>query len=369
MSARQRQVLAAVVVQYVLTGAPVGSRTISKKFQASLSPATIRNTMADLEELGYLLQPHTSAGRVPTDLGYRYYVDSLMARPNLSAREERLIRDTMPLAGEVSEVHELFARAAKLLASLSAQVGLVLVPRFRNAVLKRLEFLNLGRGRVLGIFISQSGMVDHRIIKVYAVLTDVELQQINNLVNENFHGLTLREMRAWVIRMMSQEKALYDRLLSRALRLSQSYLARREGEEKEVLVEGASNVMAETDFADVARMKELFQAFEDKRRLMELLNGCLQDKGPRVLIGSECADPSLSDLALVTSPYLYRRRPVGAIGIIGPRRMEYEHQVALVDSLSRFLTESLAQRLDQERKEQEKEVKVVEKVEKKDENA
>ncbi len=344
LSDRHRDVLAAVIVNYVVTGQPVGSRTVSRNSRDGLSPATIRNTMSDLEEMGYLYQPHTSAGRVPTDLGYRYYVDRLMSERPLSRREIRHIRAALPAEEEAPDVDDLLNRTVKLLAGLSSHVGVVLAPRFRHAVLKRLEFLSLPEGRVLVIFVSQTGMVDHRVVSPRERLSDTELSAMTNLVNESFQDLTLPQIRVRVVQLMSEEKALYDRLLARALDLSSRYLAQRADDEDEVLVDGASNVLGEPDFADVARMKALFRAFEDKSRLVDLLNACLAEDRSRILIGSECPDPGFSDLTLITSPYRYRQQPVGALGVIGPRRMDYDRLVTLVDSLSRFLSEALASR-------------------------
>jgi heat-inducible transcriptional repressor len=217
LSDRHRDVLAAVIVNFVVTGQPVGSRTISRSSRDGLSPATIRNTMSDLEEMGFLSQPHTSAGRVPTDLGYRYYVDTLMSERPLSRRVIRHIRTALPDDGEAPDVDDLLNRTVKLLAGLSTHVGVVLAPRFSHAVLKRLEFLSLPDDRVLAIFVSQTGMVDHKVIRPPERVSEAELIAMTNLVNDSFQNLTLPQIRARVVEMMTEEKALYDRLLARAL--------------------------------------------------------------------------------------------------------------------------------------------------------
>jgi heat-inducible transcriptional repressor len=348
LSQRHQEILSAVVLNYVVTGTPVGSRTVAKHRSDHLSPATIRNAMADLEEMGFLYQPHTSSGRVPTDLGYRYYVDTLMSQRPLSADEICQIRSALPHEGGPEEVTELLDRTVKLLAGLSSHVGVVLAPRFPHAILKRLEFLGLGPDRILAIFVSQSGMVDHRVIQIEETYGDEELVKMTNLVNDSFQGLTLPQIREKLLAMMSAEKALYDRLLARALELSRDYLDQREDEENELLLDGTSNVLREPTLADdVERMRGLFRAFEDKSRLVNLLNACLQQDRSRIVIGSECHDPTFSDLTLISSPYRYRHQPVGALGVIGPRRMDYERLVVLVDSLSRFLSEALARRAGQ----------------------
>ena len=344
LNTRQREVLATVVLNYVLTGVPVGSRTVSRGRADGLSPATIRNTMAELEEMGCLQQPHTSAGRIPSDSGYRCYVDSLMSEQPLSPGDLCAIRNALPLQGEAPGVGDLLHRTVRLLADLSSQVGVVLAPRFPHAILRRLDFLGLPDGRVLGVFVSQSGMVDHKVIEAPEPLTDADLSRISNLVNENFSGMTLPGIRSLLIQEMSKEKALYDRLLSRALQLCRSYLDRRAGDGDEILLDGTSNVFGERESADLPHMRELFRAFENKGRLVQLLNACLDEGRTQIRIGSECDDPTFRDMTVITSPYCYRDQPVGALGIIGPRRMPYGRLVTLVDSLSKFLSEALAVR-------------------------
>ncbi|MFQ5720342.1 MAG: heat-inducible transcriptional repressor HrcA [Acidobacteriota bacterium] len=344
LDARQREVLGAVIVNYVVARTPVGSRTVSKARADGLSPATIRNTMAELEEMGYLLQPHTSAGRIPTDLGYRYYVDSMMSGKPLTAVESRAIRSALPGADEHPRVEELLQRTVKLLADLSLQVGVVLAPRFTSAILRRLDFHRLPDGRILAVFVSESGIVDHKLITSSVPLSDTELVTISNMVNQNFHGKTLPRIRAELIDQMRREKALYDRLLSEALRLCRSYLDERADDDDEVIVGGTSNVVGEEGFADVDGMRALFRAFEDKNRLVHLLNACLGEDRTQIRIGSECHDPMFSAVTVISSPYRYRDRAVGALGIVGPRRMPYDRLVTLVDSLSTFLSDALALR-------------------------
>ena len=344
LSERQREVLAAVILNYVLSGAPVGSRTVSRARSDGLSPATIRNTMSELEELGLLLQPHTSAGRVPSDRGYRYYVDAMMGEQPLTSGDNLTIQAALPLGGERLAVGDLLQRTVHLLADLSCQVGVLLVPRFPQAILRRVDFHHLPGRQVLAVFVSGTGMVDHKAINSDETFTSPELEKMSALVNENFHGLTLPEIRARLIREMHQEKDLYDRFLARGLGLFHAYLEERGDGDDEILVDGASNVVGEADFADVGRMKALFRAFEEKNRLVQLLNACLDHGTTQIRIGSECEDPIFRDATVITAPYSYRHRAVGALGIIGPRRMPYDRIVTLVDTLSQFLSDALAVR-------------------------
>ena len=344
LSERQREVLAAVILNYAISGSPVGSRTVSRARPDRLSPATIRNTMSELEELGLLLQPHTSAGRVPTDSGYRYYVDAMMGEEPLSSGDNLAIQAALPAEGERPRVGELLHRTVRLLADLSCQVGVLLVPRFPQAILRRVDFHHLPGRQVLAVFVSQTGMVDHKVIAAPEPFTVEELGKMSRLVNESFHGMTLPQIRTRLIEEMHREKALYDRLLARAMGLFNSYLKERGENDDEILVDGTSNVVGESDFADIPQMKALFRAFEDKSRLVELLNVCLDHGRTQIRIGLECEDPIFRDATVITSPYRYRDEAVGALGIIGPRRMPYDRIITLVDTLSQFLSDALAMR-------------------------
>jgi heat-inducible transcriptional repressor len=283
---RHQEVLASIIVNYVLTGQPVASRTVARASADGVSSATVRNAMADLEEMGYISQPHTSAGRVPTDLGYRYYVDRMMARRPLGAEERRVLAQALPVAGETPDIPIILERAARLLAALSHHVGVVLAPRFPHAIMKRMDFVHLHGRKVLALFVSHSGMVDHRVIEAAEAVTQDDLNRINAFVRERFAGLTLPEIRTRVLGLMSEEKALYDRLLARALDLSHAYLQRRESEEGQILVEGSGAPAGAPGPADIEQMTTLFRAFESKGRLVGLLNACLEQGDTRIYIGS-----------------------------------------------------------------------------------
>jgi len=344
MTPRHEDVLASIILNYLVSVDPVGSRTVALHSRDNLSAATIRNTMADLEELGYLVQPHTSAGRVPSDLGYRYYVDSLMATRPLSRQERRIISRALPREGDQADLPELLERSVKVLAALSLHVGIVLAPRLSQAVLGHLEFVGLPDQRVLVVFVSGDGAVSHRVIRVAEAVPEDDLHRMSRLVNDRFAGLTLPEMRTRLLEMMSEEKALYDRLLARALELSSAWLQSSDAGASDVLVEGASHIVGDPAFPSPERMKALFRAFEDKHRLVQLLGACLEEDRPRILIGSELESPDFTDTTLITAPYRAGAQPLGVVGVLGPRRMEYGRMVTLVHSLSRLLSEALARR-------------------------
>src|SRR3989442_11585242 len=342
IDARAEEILKKVIVNYILTGEPVGSRTISKLSREGLSPASIRNVMADLEEMGFLAQPHTSAGRVPTDKGYRYYVDGLLDPFRVARRDRALIDESLSrVASEFGEAIEIIP---KLLSRLSSQVGYVITPPIRDAVLKHIEFVSLHGRRVLCVFVDRSGVVSHRILEVEEEYNQADLDRAGRYLVEEFAGLALGEIRSRLVTLMAHEKAAFDVLLRNAVNLGTRYL-NAEQDERRVVLEGTTNIMKHPEFADVEKMRRLFVTFEQKHHLVNLLDRCIDQPGVRVVIGSETSDPALGSLALVASPYQVDERSTGLLGILGPTRMEYERAVSLVDYISRLLSSLLTSHL------------------------
>ncbi|HXH27420.1 MAG TPA: heat-inducible transcriptional repressor HrcA [Candidatus Polarisedimenticolia bacterium] len=339
LDARAQEILKGIITGFVLTGEPVGSRTIAKLSREGLSPASVRNVMADLEEMGLLSQPHTSAGRVPTDKGYRYYVDSLLKVGRPAARDRALIDESLVrTGGEFSEAMEAIPR---LLSRLTSQVGYFLTPPLSDAVLKHIEFVRLHDRRVLVVFVDAAEVVSHRLLDLREDLSQEDLNRAGRYLVQEFAGLTLQQIRARLVRLMAEEKATFDRMLRDAVTLGTQYLDAEAGERK-VVVEGTVNLLKHPEFsADVDTMRRLFQTFEEKHRLVTLLDRCLDASGPKVLIGSENADPALGSLALVASPYRLADGGTGWLGVLGPTRMEYERAVALVDYISRVFSSLL----------------------------
>jgi heat-inducible transcriptional repressor len=332
---RARDILRQVIKSYVLTGEPIGSRTISRMTREGLSPASVRNVMADLEEMGLLTQPHTSAGRVPTDLGYRYYVDTLLPHGRIDVEERRLIESSLSrTGGEFSEAMEV---VPKLLSRLSQQVGYLVSPRTDDAVLKHIEFVRLHDRRVLVIFVDRSGVVSHRVLATEHDYAQEDLERAGRYLVSEFKGLALKEIRARLVRLMAEEKAAFDRLVKDATTLGARYLE-AEADERRLVLEGTTNMMKQPEFADVGTMRRLLEAFEEKHRLVDLLDRCLDQPGVRVLIGTETSDPTLESLSLVACAYRLDERASGYLGILGPTRMEYARAVALVDYISRLFS-------------------------------
>jgi heat-inducible transcriptional repressor len=339
MNDRHQGVLRAIVQDYIRTAEPVGSRTLSRKYGFSLSPATIRTIMSDLEESGYVAQPHTSAGRVPTDKGYRLYVDSLMDRTPLSREEvERIEQRVGPSAAEVDD---LLREAGKLLFALSPYVVVALAPRLQDSRFQRVEFVSLARDRVLVILLADSGLVHHKTIMVEEAVTQDDLDRMARYLSDLLKGRTLHEVRDLLVAQMAEEKALYDRLLAQALRLGAQALA---GDtEADVYVAGAARIADQPEFADIQRMKSLYTAFEEKSKLVILLSECLRGGGCRVFIGSEIPVQDIQDLSVVASPYRRQGQILGVLGVLGPTRMDYGRTVALVETTANLLSRSLSE--------------------------
>jgi len=339
MNDRHQGVLRAIVQDYIRTAEPVGSRTLSRKYGFSLSPATIRTIMSDLEESGYVAQPHTSAGRVPTDKGYRLYVDNLMDRAPLSREEvERIEQRVGPSAAEADD---LLREAGKLLFALSPYVAVALAPRLQDSRFQRVEFVSLARDRVLVILLADSGLVHHKTIMVEEVITQDDLDRMARYLSDLLKGRTLHEVRDLLVAQMAEEKALYDRLLAQALRLGAQALA---GDtEADVYVAGAARIADQPEFADIQRMKSLYTAFEEKSKLVILLSECLRGGGCRIFIGSEIPVQDIQDLSVVASPYRRQGQILGVLGVLGPTRMDYGRTVALVETTANLLSRSLSE--------------------------
>jgi len=335
LDVRSQEILRNIISGYILTGEPVGSRTIAKLTREGLSPASVRNVMADLEELGLLTQPHTSAGRVPTERGYRYYIDWLLKVGQPAARDRALIDSSLSrVGGELSEAMEVVPR---LLARLTRHVGYLVTPPVSDAVLKHIEFMRLHTRRILVVFVDRDEVVTHRILDMEEDLDQAELSRAARYLVDAFAGKTLQEIRDGLVRLMAEEKARFDTLLSNAVTLGTRYLD-AESQERRVVLDGTTNIMHYPEFSDVDTMKRLFETFEEKHRLVNLLDRCLDPSGSHVVLGSEIDDPALGSMALVASPYRLVDGASGWIGILGPTRMEYDRAVSLVDYISRLFS-------------------------------
>ena len=343
---RSKEMLALLIKTHVTTGEPVGSRTISKLTRERLSPATVRMIIADLEDAGYLEQPHTSAGRVPSDKGYRFYVDHIIEQIRLSEDDESAIESVI-LGGKWLSADDLMSRASHLLSTLSESVGIVISPNIAHAIIRQINFVRLSDGRILVITVSRAGIVEDRLVRIDEDLTQDELNRTANYVNDNFSGMSLLAIRTELLKRLSEEKALYDRLLQTAAKLCQEGLSENGQVSPEVFIEGASNIVVKPDFSDTAQMRELLRIFEEKSRLIKILNECVEkatQQDVTIRIGAENSLPSLHSCALITSVYGYGDQGTGSLGIVGPVRMEYARTIGVVHYVARLLERALTDR-------------------------
>jgi heat-inducible transcriptional repressor len=337
LNARMKEILKMIVEDYIQTAEPVGSRTVSKKLESTLSPATIRNIMADLEELGLLYQPHPSAGRIPTERGLRYYIDHLLDIRELSKEEQERIRSDY--LHHQLEGKELFREACRILSSSSHYLAVVWAPRMGMLVLQHIEFVKLKKHLILAILISSTGWVQNRIIEMEEDLSQSELDHLSDYLNHLLTGLTLYEVREKLIEQMRIEKYTYDRLLEQAIKLGERALS--SFDETDVFIEGRTHILQQPEFGNISIMSDLFRAFEEKATMVKLLDKCLQPKGVQISIGSESEIQEMEVCSLVTSTYGCKGRVWGALGVIGPRRMNYSKIIPLVDYSAKLLSQIL----------------------------
>ncbi|MBM4332415.1 MAG: heat-inducible transcription repressor HrcA [Deltaproteobacteria bacterium] len=333
LTARDRQVLQAIIMDYIQSAEPVGSRTVSKKYKIDLSPATIRNVMADLEEMGFLRQPHTSAGRVPTDRAFRFYVDSILEVRILNKIDQDRIKSG--LEHEKTDINEMMKRASSLLSLLSKQTGVVLAPRFGSNVFKHIEFIKLRENKILVIIVSKLGEVQNKLIECDEHMSQDELDKYSRYLNEIMGGLSLVEAKRKIMEEMKKEKVLFDKLMYRALQLSQKALE-DEGE-GDLYIEGKTNIIRSPEFADVEKMRILLLAFEEKTKLVKLLDKALSVQGIQIFIGVENEFNEMKDCTVVAAPYSRQNFTLGTLGVIGPTRMDYSSIIPIVDYTAKIL--------------------------------
>ncbi len=336
---RNQQILAQVVRTYIETGEPVSSRTISRRHAESLSPATIRNVMADLEGEGYLYQPHTSAGRVPTAAGYRFFAEQIAAQATLNAEDQEWIRRELAAAATPEEITE---RAGHVLAAVSQGLGIVISPPLARIVLEHLRFLLLPDGRVVVVLISSSGATRDKVMRTERPFTQAELDQTAEYLNRHYAGWTLEAIRADLLARLASEHERYNRLVSNALVLCDPNLL-ADAPSRQVYIEGAGQIAASAQFSDQAELRELLAAIEEKTKLVALLTGCIEAPEPvHVQIGVKEISPAGEHLALISAAYTSHDQVQGSLGVLGPMRMQYERAITAVAYVARLFSETLS---------------------------
>lgn len=343
---RGQAILSTIIGEHLITGEPVGSKIIAEKFANSygMSSATIRNVMGDLEDAGLLEQPHTSAGRVPTDKGYRFYVDNLLGVLSLSNEDLRFIGEEFGfLESELSDTPDrLMERTSQLLSALSNNIGIVVSPSLANDRLQHVEFVNLSERRVLVVLVSAPNIVHNKIIRLNETYTQDELDRTARYLNVEFGGKSLAEIRAEIMKLMHEEKALFDKLLQTAMILCSQSIEDEEDLRGEVYVGGTSNILTKRDFADLDRLRELLRTIEEKSRLMQILNECVAREPAKgnvqVVIGSENTASTLQNCTLITAPYrIGEGSAIGTLSVLGPTRIEYARIISIVGYVARIL--------------------------------
>ena len=338
---RFKEILHWVVATFIVTGKPVGSRSVARRSLEQLSAATVRNIMADLEELGYLRQPHASAGRVPTDKAYRFYVDCLMERCVLSATDRVMIERDLCVDDSADR---MMARASQVLSRASNNVGIVMSPPVSQVVLEHIHFTKLADNRILVIIASRSGMVQNRIIHFEDEIFQTELDMSARYIVEHFRNLTLPEIHRRILKLINQERAIYDNFMQQIVTLSAMAFSESENDSGAgIYLDGASNLIKTPEFSDVNKMKTLFETIEQKNRLAILLSRCMDEEpgDVRITIGAENAMPGIECCTLITSQYVVDKKTHGTLGILGPTRMEYARAISLVDYVARLFGQVL----------------------------
>ncbi|NID03544.1 heat-inducible transcriptional repressor HrcA [Luteibacter jiangsuensis] len=338
IDARARRLLRTLISQYLSDGEPVGSRTLAKSSGLEVSPATIRNIMADLEEAGLVASPHTSAGRVPTPRGLRLFVDSLLELKPLPRDEMARLQGGLP--PHQTTTRDLLGNVSNLLSAMTRFAGVVTVPRQGDFPLRHIDFVSLPDARVLVILVFSDNQVQNRVVQLARPLDGSELEQAANYLNTQFAGLRLADIRAHLASELREAGGELNRMLASAVELATASFAHDEDAD-DVLVSGQTNLMGYSELADIDRLRELFDAFQQKRDLLQLMEMCVQAPGVRLFIGEESGFSALDGCSIVTATYGTGGRMLGAIGVIGPTRMAYERVIPVVQATAGLLSDAL----------------------------
>ena len=328
---REREILTAIVETFITTGEPVGSRTLARTSREGLSPATIRNVMSDLADAGYLEQPHTSAGRVPSPEAYRYYVEQLTGKARISSEDEGIIQGSLH---GITDVQEFMERTSHVLSLISKNVGVAVALGGPKNALDHVYFSRLGDQKVLAVVVTKSGVVRDRVLRLD--ISQADLDMATRYINENFRGWTIEAMRSELARRLEQERGEYDRLMTSVERLyRQGALSPDEGTQA-VYVEGAANLVAGEQ--DRQRLQEMLKTLEEKQRVVDLLSAYLDAKqeAVRVVIGLDQALPSMRNLVLIGAPARVGGEVMGSLAVLGPTRLDYQHTITAVSYIARL---------------------------------
>ncbi|MBK8171418.1 MAG: heat-inducible transcription repressor HrcA [Sandaracinaceae bacterium] len=344
---RSRSILFAAITEYISSGEPVGSRTLEKRYSLNLSAATIRNVLSDLEDGGYLAQPHTSAGRIPTDKGFRAFVDALVQMRDVAVEDQAAIMARMQILRP--GVDDVMRETGRILSSLTGAAAVVMPPRPEDERLMQMRFMPLRAGELLAVLVTRSGNVQNRVVRVSKEIDTHALERVHNYLDELVReGRTLTEARDTLAADMQRERDHYDALRKAVKQILDATIDAAEGR-SEMLIEGQGRLLDRPEFADVDKVRALLRTFEEKEKLLELLDRTMDSRGVQVLIGAETNLGAVQDLSVVSASYSQGGNATGSIGVIGPTRMDYGKVVPLVG----FAAEKMGELLDKNRKDRE----------------
>ena len=335
---RAQHLFRILVQRYISSGQPVGSRTLSRDSGLRLSPATVRNVMADLEEIGLLRSPHVSAGRVPTVQGYRFFVDSLLRVRPIDRAELAHLRSRLQMEGERES---LMDAATSLLSDLTHMAGVVTLPKQERMILRHVEFLALSPDRVLVILVVNGSEVQNRVIHLGRAYSQAVLQQVGNYLNEVCAGKDLLEVREVLLAELREQRSSLNELMLTAIEMADKAFVRDPGGEEALLVSGQTNLMEYGELADMEKLRHLFEAFRKKTELLHILDQCLRAEGLQIFIGEESGFEALDECSVITAPYEREGEVLGVLGVIGPTRMNYDRVIPIVDVTARLLGAAL----------------------------
>ena len=338
MDERKKKVLQAIVQDYILTAEPIGSRTISRKYDLGVSPATIRNEMADLEELGYIEQPHTSAGRIPSQTGYRYYVDFLMEKEPL--HENELVSIKKHFNTKADEISNMLKHTSQLISQLTSYTALITLPELKRGVVSTLQLIPVSTDKVLLIIVTDTGFIDHKMFDLPGTLSSETLNHIATILTQKLRGQTLQSVKSTVINEIYNELSQQKRALNEVLSIIDEILS-SPSENEGVVLGGALNLLNQPEYQDISKAKDLLTLLENGSIVKEVLMET-QHEGITIRIGNEVRLQNINDLSVVTATYNIEGEVVGAIGLLGPTRMTYSKASALIECISQNLSQVLS---------------------------
>jgi len=338
---RAQYFLKVLIERYIQDGQPVGSRTLARDSGLDLSPATIRNVMSDLEELGFIASPHTSAGRIPTVSGYRMFVDSMLSLQPIEQRLIDQVQHELKLPSDLG--NGIVQSASRMLSDMTRMAGVVMVPKRNQEKVRQIEFVPLSNTRVLAVIVTSAGEILNRIIETSRQFERSELEQLSNYITQHYAGHDLERVRREVFEEMQTTRADMDRLMAEALTMAKQAFSETDSE-PDMVVSGQTNLMDFDELAQMDRLRGLFDAFTEKQEILHLLDRCLEADGVQIYIGEESGYNTLKDCSVITAPYEVDDEVIGVLGVVGPTRMAYDKVIPIVDVTAKLLGAALKSR-------------------------